>query len=175
MPAFSEIVAADTEFTALPGERQVPVGIVAHELRSGYRYRYFQGEFPSSPPWATGPDVLLVTFVANAETECFLKLGWKVPNLVLDLFAEFVVHTNGKIITIPDREERKWEKKFKRNSLMNALRYFGWTHPVPLKTRKCRKPSALIHFTGDIHQKRSSITVKMMYLGSSSCFWRWPL
>jgi hypothetical protein len=40
--AYREIVAVDFEFTALSGERPSPVCLVAHELRSGRRFRVFQ-------------------------------------------------------------------------------------------------------------------------------------
>jgi hypothetical protein len=36
---YREIVVADFEFAALPGERPAPLCLVAHELRSGHRFR----------------------------------------------------------------------------------------------------------------------------------------
>jgi len=39
LDAFREIVATDLEFTATTGGRPIPVCLVAHELRSGRRFR----------------------------------------------------------------------------------------------------------------------------------------
>jgi DNA polymerase I len=93
--AFREIVVADTEFTVIAGERQVPVCLVAHALRSGRRFRIFEGQFGSGPPYATGPDVLFVAFYASAELGTYRALGWKMPERILDLFIEFRNLTNG--------------------------------------------------------------------------------
>jgi hypothetical protein len=60
--AFREVVVVDFEFTAIPGERPGPVCLVAHELRSGRRFRIFQDQFGPAPPYATGPDVLCVAY-----------------------------------------------------------------------------------------------------------------
>ena len=95
LSAFREIVLADFEFTSLPGERPVPIGLVAHELRSGRRFRIFRGQFGSTPPYATGTVVLFVAYYASAELGCYRALGWPMPERILDLFAEFRDHTNG--------------------------------------------------------------------------------
>ena len=58
-------LAVDFEFTALPGCRQVPVCCVAHELRSGRRFRIFQDQFGSAPPYASGSDVLFIGSVTD--------------------------------------------------------------------------------------------------------------
>jgi DNA polymerase I len=91
---FREVVAMDFEFVAITGERPVPVCCVAHELRSGRRFRIFEGEFGPTPPFATGPDVLVVAYYASAEFGCYKALDWPMPERVLDLFAEFRVLTN---------------------------------------------------------------------------------
>ena len=91
---FREVVAVDFEFTALPGERPVPVCMVAHELRSGRRFRVFQDQLGPAPPYATGPDVLFVAYYASAELGCYRVLGWSMPERILDLFVEFRNLTN---------------------------------------------------------------------------------
>ena len=63
---FREVVVVDFEFTAIAGERPVPVCLVARELRSGRRFRMFD-QFGPLPPYATGPDVLFVAYYASAE------------------------------------------------------------------------------------------------------------
>jgi DNA polymerase I len=109
---FREVVLVDTEFTTIAGERPEPVCLVAHELRSGRRLRIFEGQFGSSPPYATGPDVLFVAFYASAELGVYRVLGWSRPERVLDLFVEFRNHTNG----LPTPAG---------SSLLGALAYFG--------------------------------------------------
>jgi hypothetical protein len=109
---FREVVAVDFEFIATPGERPIPVCLVAHELRSGCCFRVWQNEIGRSPPYASGPDVLLVAFYASAELGCYRVLGWPMPERILDLFTEFRVRTNG----LPPPAGP---------SLLGALTYFG--------------------------------------------------
>jgi DNA polymerase I len=113
LPMFREIVVADFEFTALPGERPVPVCMVAHELRSGRRFRIFQNQFGPAPPYATGSDVLFVSYYASAELGCYRALGWPIPQRILDLFTEFRDRTNG--LWTPSGA-----------GLLGALIYFGF-------------------------------------------------
>ena len=58
---------------------------------------FWRGEFPSQPPFSTGPDTLFVAFVASAELGCFRSLGWPMPVRILDLYAEFRNRVNGII------------------------------------------------------------------------------
>ena len=95
LQAFREIVLADSEFEIGQGERPNPVCFVAHEFRSGRRFRIFRDQFGSSPPYATGPDVLFVAYYSSAELGCYRALGWPIPPRILDLFTEFRDHTNG--------------------------------------------------------------------------------
>jgi DNA polymerase I len=113
LPMFREIVVADFEFTNLPGERPVPVCMVAHELRSGRVFRIFQDQFGPAPPYATGPDVLFVAYCASAELGCYRALGWPMPERILDLFTEFRDRTNG--LQTPSGA-----------GLLGALIYFGF-------------------------------------------------
>jgi DNA polymerase I len=93
---FREIWAVDFEFLADPGERQLPICLVARELRSGRLIRQWRTEFDRRPPYPTGPDCLFVAYYASAELGCHLALGWPLPERVIDLFAEFRVLTNGR-------------------------------------------------------------------------------
>ena len=110
--AFREVVLVDTEFTSLPGERPVPIGLVAHELRSNRWFRIFRGKFGLAPPYATGPDVLFCAYYASAELGCYRVLNWPIPLRILDLFVEFRDRTNG----LPTANGA---------SLFGALNYFG--------------------------------------------------
>jgi DNA polymerase I len=110
--AFREIVLADFEFNALPGERPRPVCLVAHELRADRWHHIWQDQFGVAPPYATGPDVLFVAFVASAELGCYRAVKWPTPERILDLSIEFRVRTNG--LELPAGR-----------SLLGALTYFG--------------------------------------------------
>jgi len=112
LDAFREVVVADFEFAVTPGNRPVPVCLVAHELRSGRRFRIWQDQFEPAPPYATGPDVLFVAYYASAELGCYRVLGWPMPERILDLFTEFRARTNG--LDAPAG-----------NGLLGALAYFG--------------------------------------------------
>jgi hypothetical protein len=110
LPQYREVVAADFEFVATAGDRPVPVCLVAHELKSGRRFRLWQQEMGSSPPYAHGPDTLFVAYAAPAELGCYRALGWSMPPRVLDLYVEFRRQTNGLKLPV-------------KNSLLGALTY----------------------------------------------------
>jgi DNA polymerase family A len=112
LAAFREIIVADSEFAVTPGNRPVPVCLVAHELHSGRQFRIWQDDFGPAPRYATGPDVLFVAFYASAELGCYRVLGWPMPERILDLFCEFRARTNG--LDTPAG-----------NGLLGALAYFG--------------------------------------------------
>src|SRR5215831_2737718 len=112
LDAFREVVVVDFEFIVTAGNRPIPVCVVAHELRSGRCIRMWQDQFGPLPPYATGPDVLLVAYYASAELGCHRVLGWPMPQRILDLFTEFRARTNG--LDTPAG-----------NSLLGALAYFG--------------------------------------------------
>jgi hypothetical protein len=105
-------VAVDFEFIATAGNRPVPVCLVAHELRSGRRFRVWRDQFGPAPPYATGTDVLFVAYYASAELGCYRVLGWPMPERILDLFTEFRARTNG--LDTPAG-----------SGLLGALAYFG--------------------------------------------------
>jgi DNA polymerase I len=112
LDSFREVVVVDTEFAITPGNRPIPVCLVAHELRSGRRFRIWQDQFGPAPPYSTGPDVLFVAYYASAELGCYQVLGWPMPERILDLFIEFRACTNG--LDTPAG-----------NGLLGALTYFG--------------------------------------------------
>jgi DNA polymerase I len=112
VPHFREIVVADFEFAAPPGERPKPLCLVARELFSGRRFRVWCDEFETCPPYATGPDVLFVAYYASAELGNYRVLDWPMPERILDLFTEFRDRTNG-IPTVGGA------------GLLGAMSYFG--------------------------------------------------
>ena len=112
LDGFREAVAVDFEFTALPGERPVPVCCVGYELRSGQRFRIWKDQFGPVPPYASGPDVLFIAYVASADLGCYRVLGWPMPERILDPYVEFRNLTNGL-------------HKPAGAALLGALVYFG--------------------------------------------------
>lgn len=88
---FARVWAVDFEFAAPLGGLPVPVCCVARELRTGVLHRvWFEaGVPPPQCPYQTGPDDLIVAYLASAEIGCHLALGWPVPERILDLYAEF--------------------------------------------------------------------------------------
>jgi hypothetical protein len=110
---FREAWAVDFEFTAPPGERPIPLCVVARELRTGRLMRTWLADgAPVSPPYPNGTDVLFVAYYASAELGCHLALDWPMPTRILDLFAEFRCLASG--LSTPCG-----------NGLLGALAYFG--------------------------------------------------
>jgi DNA polymerase family A len=112
LDAFREIWAVDFEFQSTPGERAVPVCLVASELRTGRKLRIWHEDFGTSPPYSIAANSLFIAYYASAELGCHLSLGWPMPARVLDLFVEFRCLTNG-------------EETPAGNSLLGALTYYG--------------------------------------------------
>jgi hypothetical protein len=108
---YKHVVAVDFEFIATTGDRPVPVCMVARELHSGQRWRLWQDQLQSAPPF-TGRDTLFVSYYASAELGCLKVLNWPKPANILDLFTEFRNLTNG-LPTIAGA------------SLIGALAHFG--------------------------------------------------
>jgi DNA polymerase I-like protein with 3'-5' exonuclease and polymerase domains len=112
--SYREIWAVDFEFQTEPGNRPLPVCLIAHEVLSGQKLRVWQDELlqMDKPPYDIGPDSLFVAYYASAEFSCHLALDWPLPYNILDLFTEFRNHTNGMTL-------------FCGKGLVGALSYFG--------------------------------------------------
>jgi len=122
---FREIWMVDTEYVSRPGERPVPVCLVAKEFRTKRKIRLWQDEFGPSPPYPTGPDSLFVAYLASAEIGFHLALGWPKPARILDLYVEYRNRYNCLPTIVEQKLYKKDEKKIKRNSLIGALLQFG--------------------------------------------------
>ena len=111
---FSQVWELDFEFTAKPGNRPVPLCLVAREWFSGTIIKQFQDELyrHAEPPFTVGSDSLFMAYFASAEMGCFLQLGWSFPRNLIDQYAEYRRLTNG--LATPAG-----------NSLLGALSYFG--------------------------------------------------
>jgi len=110
------IWAVDFEFhpEGNPGGKQVPVCMVAKELRSGQVIRLWQDELKAmrQPPFDMGSNTLYVAYLASAELHCHLSLGWPLPAHVFDGFTEFRTLTNGLSLV-------------RGRGLLGALSWFG--------------------------------------------------
>ena len=112
---FRTVWSVDFEFRPERGREGNPLDIVcmvAKPWPAGDEVRIWLhgATSPVSCPFA--PEDLIVAFYASAEMGCFQALGWPAPKYVLDLYAEFRKHTNGKTIMCG-------------NGLIGALTYFG--------------------------------------------------
>ncbi len=111
---YKEIWCCDFEFHGADGDVPVPVCMVAKEARSGQTFRIWQDELAqlTAPPSTPAPTLCSSPFMPVREIGCFLALGWKPPDRILDLFTEFRAETNG--LYTPHG-----------NGLLGALTYFG--------------------------------------------------
>jgi hypothetical protein len=89
-----EVWAVDTEFEREPGERPVPVCLVARELRSGRLVRLWRDELGPEPPFTISAEALFIAYAAEAEWAIFLELGWPLPANIIDAFTEFKITVN---------------------------------------------------------------------------------
>jgi DNA polymerase-1 len=112
---FDEVVVADTEYSAPPGERPRVVCLVAHELVSGrvHHIPAYELDRMPRPPYPIGSGTLFVSYYASAEMGSHLALGWATPANVLDLYVEFSNQRNGLLLPHEGR------------SLLAALLYHG--------------------------------------------------
>jgi DNA polymerase family A len=108
---FEQVIFADFEFIAKPGERPDVVCLAWHV--AGQTYRLWRDQLSDRPPYRTDDKVLFICFVGNAELGCHLAEGWPLPANILDLSAEFRCITNGR--TVPAGK-----------GLLGALAYYGF-------------------------------------------------
>ena len=109
---FDQVWVVDFEFHAPPGERPEPICLVARELHTGRLLRVERSNMGDAAPFPGNASTLFISYYASAELGCYLSLGWPMPSHVLDLYAEFRVHTNGR--TVPCG-----------SGLLGAMAYFG--------------------------------------------------
>ena len=86
---YEQVIYADFEFIAKPGEPPDVVCLAWREEPSGRTYQLWRDQLGATPPYRTDNRALFICFVGNAELHCHLALGWPLPANVLDLSAEF--------------------------------------------------------------------------------------
>jgi hypothetical protein len=118
--AYKHIILADTEFefgvddAGKPREADSlrPVCICVLDLKTGKTWQQRLGGFSPEPPFPTGDDSLFVAYAASAEMRFFRAMKWAAPRRILDLYAEYCCHRNGR-------------DGAKGRGLVDALTYFG--------------------------------------------------
>jgi hypothetical protein len=117
---FQRIIVVDTEYwfgvdadgEPIKGNPLRPVCVCAKDLLSNHSWELWLDEFPAEPPFPLDKTTLIVAFNASAECGTFKALGWPAPVRILDLFAEYCDHRNGR-----DGDTGR--------SLLAALTHFG--------------------------------------------------
>jgi hypothetical protein len=94
------VYLVDFEFhpvNGVEGNPPEPVCMVVRNMVSGRVDRYTRSDLLAmvEAPFNTGPKALFVAYYTPAELDCFLRLGWRLPDNVLDPFVEFRNLTNG--------------------------------------------------------------------------------
>jgi hypothetical protein len=96
---FREIWTCDFEYQR-PDDSNPPwpVCMVAQELHTGREIRLFRDELVKleAPPFDIGPDACFVSYAVAAEGSCFAALGWGAPANTVCLYAETLLHLNGR-------------------------------------------------------------------------------
>jgi hypothetical protein len=104
----------DSEYRQPWGERPTPHCIVARCAITGEEIRYWCGGGVWPPcPFTLDKSELYIFWAADADTGCFLQLGWPVPPCILDLFPEFLRTRNGHPCG------------YYKSGLLDALAFFG--------------------------------------------------
>jgi DNA polymerase-1 len=123
---FENIIAINFEFSAQDGERPCIVCLSAQNLITGKKWQVIRDELllMLEPPYPHDSHTLVVSYYASKQMNCYLSLGWTLPNYILDLFVEFRCLTNGLKLTSGG------------DSLFGALSYFGLSGIHALEKKK---------------------------------------
>ncbi len=122
---FRKVYLVDTEFVPRPGERPIPVCIVARDYKTKHTIRKWRDELSALPPFPHGPDILFVCYFAPAELGFYRVMNWEPPPRILDLYVEYRNCYNCLPTVVEQKLYEKGEKKPGRNSLVGALMQFG--------------------------------------------------
>jgi len=110
---FQKIFCFDFEFSTSCDYLPIPICLVAKEIRTNEVIRVpLSGCKHMDVPYPISSESLFIGYYASAEIGCHLALEWDVPANIIDLFAEFRCHINGRA-------------KYVRAGLIDALTYFG--------------------------------------------------
>ena len=115
---FTEIWCCDFEYRIDRNDLPVPVCLCVIEMRTGREIFLWRSELLTlrRAPFNVGARSLIVSFSSNAEMLCFLRLGWPLPETVIDPYVLTAALTNGS---------RRWPHRNFRPGLLDALQLFG--------------------------------------------------
>jgi DNA polymerase-1 len=127
---YERILFIDFEYEdgGVAGNNPRVVCLVVRDFKTGAVKRYWRDALFEMivAPFDIGPKTLVVAYFASAEMQCFMALGWPMPENLLDPFAEFRRLTNGQY---PEHG----------HGLVGALRYFGLDSFVPAQKDAMRQ------------------------------------
>jgi DNA polymerase I len=117
---FKHVIICDTEYnfgigadgSPIDGNPLRPLAICARDIISNQSWELWVDDFPVFPPFPLDETTLFVAYNASAEVRTFRALGWPAPVRILDLYAEYCDHRNGR----DGSQER---------SLLSALAHYG--------------------------------------------------
>ena len=97
------IVIVDSEFDAKKGQGECPgppVCVCAIEIDSRGRVTEHRlaAPYPKTPSWERGDPYLTIVYSAPAEAGSYMNIEWSPPNLVLDLYAEYMTIHNTRML-----------------------------------------------------------------------------
>jgi hypothetical protein len=108
---FGAVTVCDFEYEVADGDLPNPLCMVAHVLDERLQHvrteRRWRGEFDTTPPFDTGPDVLFAGYSAWAEMTCFKVLGWRFPVHIFDQHTAYLAASNILLPHNPDEVRRK--------------------------------------------------------------------
>jgi hypothetical protein len=122
---FRRVISIDFEYRADPGHHPHVWCLVAWEHGKGEIGRWWRDQLLTmhEAPFPTDRDTLVVSYAMSAEMSCFLQLGWKPPEYLLDLYAEFRWLTNGRQLIFGGKDATKLRKH--KNSMLAAAFTLG--------------------------------------------------
>src|SRR5438552_17784180 len=91
---FPYVYVPDTEYVALPGEKQRPVCLVASGFNKGRRVELFFDQ-PHPCPFPDLTNTLFLGYNLPSEFKTMLALGWGLAEHGIDLYVEYLNLING--------------------------------------------------------------------------------
>jgi hypothetical protein len=127
---YERILFIDFEYEdgGVAGNNPRVVCLVVRDFKTRVVKRYWRNELfnMTAAPFDIGGETLVVAYFASAEIQCFMTLGWPIPENLIDLFPEFRCMTNGQYLA-------------HGKGLVGALRYFGRDSFAPAQKDEMRQ------------------------------------
>jgi hypothetical protein len=125
MLPFRRAISIDFEFRADPGCHPHVWCLTAKDKHTGEAKRWWRNELLTmrEAPFPADRDTVVMSYAMSAEMACFLELGWRPPEYLLDLYAEFRWATNGQQLMFGGKDAAKLKKH--KHSMLAAAFTFG--------------------------------------------------